>query len=178
MKKGFTLIELLIVISIIGILAGMIIVNLSVARSKARDAKRKADIASIQTAVEMYADRNGTYPSTSGTWVLSGSWGTLATLLTPEFISVLPNDPSQSNYFVYFYKSNGTDYKLLAFKMESNEGKGWAKDDGGRQYLNCNTSGDNDNTGSTCPSPSNPSGTSVTCQVCAYEIFTSGAQGW
>lgn len=60
--KGFTLIELLVVIFIIGLLASIVIVNVSTARSKGRDARRKADLAAIQGAVERYNDDNGKYP--------------------------------------------------------------------------------------------------------------------
>lgn len=63
--QGFTLIELLVVISIIGLLASVILVSLSEARVKARDLRRRTDIAQLQKAIEMYYQDNGVYPTTS-----------------------------------------------------------------------------------------------------------------
>lgn len=61
-KKGFTLVELLIVVSIIAIL---IVIAIAIYRSqvaKARDARRKADMARIKVAVEEYEKDHNCYP--------------------------------------------------------------------------------------------------------------------
>ena len=63
-KKGFTLIELLVVIAIIGLLSTLSILALNSARARARDAKRVADVKQIQTALELYYNDAGDYPTT------------------------------------------------------------------------------------------------------------------
>ena len=65
-NKGFTLIELLVVIVIIGILATLATVALSSARGKARDARRVSDVKQIQTALELYYNDAGGYPTNGG----------------------------------------------------------------------------------------------------------------
>lgn len=77
-EKGFTLIELLVVVGIIGILTGLVTVNLQGARERARDAQRKGDLDQIQKAFELYKnDQNPqSYPAlaTYKTDITGGSY--------------------------------------------------------------------------------------------------------
>lgn len=63
-KNGFTLIEILIVVAIIGILSTMGLMAFQTSLRRSRDARRIAEIKSLQGAAEQYyADNNG-YPDT------------------------------------------------------------------------------------------------------------------
>ncbi len=65
-QKGFTLIEMLVVIAIVGLLSSVVVVGLTGAREKARDARRVADIRGIQNDLEIeYSNASG-YPADSG----------------------------------------------------------------------------------------------------------------
>lgn len=67
MRKGFTLIELLVVIAIIGILATLVITQVSGAQQKARNSNAKSDVTQMGKAVELFKndDTNGTGNSIS-----------------------------------------------------------------------------------------------------------------
>lgn len=81
-SHGFTLVELLVVIAIISILATLLLLQLGVARAKARDAKRIADVNQVRSAAELYFDDNGSYPGTND---MSG--------LKPTYLVNVPHDP-------------------------------------------------------------------------------------
>lgn len=62
--SGFTLIELMVVVVIIGILAGLIVPRIMGSDDKAREAKAKMQIESLETALKLYKLDNGGYPTT------------------------------------------------------------------------------------------------------------------
>jgi len=104
-NAGFTLIELILVTIIIGILAGMVVVNYSgrVAETQVRAAK--GDIASYSNAIDLYAlDHNDKYPQSLEDLV-SGDrryvkelrpdpWGN-------PYIYKPPTDPMKGDYVIF-----------------------------------------------------------------------------
>ncbi|MEK7501066.1 MAG: type II secretion system protein [Patescibacteria group bacterium] len=104
LSQGFTLVELLVVITIIGILSSVVLVSLNSARTKARDAKRVADLASLRIALEGYYDGNyGTDGSGADTGYEYPS--SLADIVEVAVISAEPKDPSAGA--AYSYNSAG-----------------------------------------------------------------------
>lgn len=129
-KSGFTLVEIIVVISIISLIATIGISSYSVLNRNARDARRKADLEQVRSALELYKSNNGAYPTTGGAWygTCTAGWATVTSDYVPNivadgYIQKLPQDPRNGQSFApcssgadvcYTYKSDGTDYKLIS----------------------------------------------------------------
>jgi type II secretory pathway pseudopilin PulG len=83
---------LLVVIAIIGILAGMVLVSMTGARAKARDAKRQNDMRQLISAQSMYSSDNQ-----AGTFLV---FVPTATVFMPtsigSYLNPVPVDPTNS----------------------------------------------------------------------------------
>lgn len=155
-KMGFTLIELLVVMSIIGILVGMSLFATRGARESARDGRRKADLETIRTAIELYRADCNVYPNASGnvTTVLDTDGGVAVRLIgsgspvscaaANVYLERIPNDIVSGRN--YSYNSNGTTYTLCA-----------GLEDDTSADLNCTSP----------PFPADPCGSGVTCSYSA-----------
>ena len=79
-QKGFSLIELIVVVTIIGILAGVAIVNVRFAQRKAREAALKDNLFQLRKCIDnFYADKQR-YP-------------TSLEELVPNYVRRIPPDP-------------------------------------------------------------------------------------
>lgn len=119
MKKGFTLIELLVVIIILGALASLIIGNFFTSLKKGRDAKRKADLEQIKTALEMYYEDKRAYPTQSLNqqgFVFGGEFADGS----KSYMKKVPNDPLPGKNYRYETDSGGNYYKMYAC-LENNQ---------------------------------------------------------
>lgn len=120
LHKGFTLIELLIVIAIIAILASIIVVSYANAQTKARDNKRRADIQSIASALQVYhADKKTWYIPGSGAGTNGLGIGYYSSVYAPSisihdaleqsgYLNPAPRDPKYRKYLTNCINTLGT----------------------------------------------------------------------
>lgn len=133
------------VIAVIGLLATIVTVSVNSARKKGRDAKRLVDIKSLQTALDLYYDKYGSFSlsgqcgatipntgwSNSVQCLSGGRWLRDATSNLSEFLPQDPLDPKQGSsanwlptdggtYF-YYSRSYGGDgqWYMIIFGLEN-----------------------------------------------------------
>ncbi|MEK9156253.1 MAG: prepilin-type N-terminal cleavage/methylation domain-containing protein [Patescibacteria group bacterium] len=130
MKKGFTITELLIVIFIIGLLAAIVVVNLSNSQAKSRYAKVLADMETIGKAANLFQTEAGRFPHHS--WPASDN--------PNKYLQVWPiPTPSCSkmaaNYnYEGMYWGPGALYPEGTQTSHNGEGVSWRNTDGNLRY--------------------------------------------
>ena len=115
-QKGFTLIELLIVVAIIGIIAALLIPNFLDALQKAKQKRTVADMRNTGTAMFSWlTDQVGAAAAgASNSNVNLGSYGgvkpigTMASLLTPQYLQDIPALDGWKNPYDYYLNSTAT----------------------------------------------------------------------
>jgi len=113
--KGFTLVELLVVITIIAILSVVAYTAIGGQTVQARDAKRKQDLSTMQSALELYFVEFARYPAVleNGEATLAAGWK-----IPRKYLSEIPIDPTTESG--YYYWTNDTEY-IIGATLE-NEG--------------------------------------------------------
>lgn len=125
MKKAFSLMELLVVIVILGLLAAVVLPNLT---GKSEEAKRKLTCVQMKNLIEslkMFKIDNGRYPSTDE------SLKALTTNPAPEVLlsysrngyledKKIPKD-SWNNDYIYIYNDE-TGLDIISFGSDKKEG--------------------------------------------------------
>lgn len=134
-RSGFSLLEMLLVASFIFMLMGITMPIIDDSGIEARDATRANDLRAVREALAHYKKVHGVYPSTAGAWVGDptdfggGGYDENGYIqdLAPDFIPALPRDPDKqfpTNWAGYLYRSDGADYKFMAFGTPENFNNG------------------------------------------------------
>lgn len=126
-EKGFSIIELMVVVIIIGILATTILPKIMGRADDAKITKVKADIKSLETALDMYKIDNDVYPDTEQ--------GLSALIKIPEVgrlpkkwrkggylkKAVIPKDP-WGNEYIYVSPGTKGDYDIITYGADGMQG--------------------------------------------------------
>jgi general secretion pathway protein G len=125
-ERGFTLTELMVVIFIVGLLATVVLINVLPSQDRAMVTKAKADIATLESAMEQYRLDNLTYPGAGDG--LNALRAAPAGLADPSryrpggYIRSLPNDPWGRPYQLAVPGRNNVPFEVYSLGADNAPG--------------------------------------------------------
>jgi general secretion pathway protein G len=125
-RQGFTLVEMMVVIVIIGLLATVVVINVLPSQDKAMVGKARADIATLEQAIETYRLDNLTFPEDGQG--LQALVSVPAGLAQPEryrqggYVRRLPQDPWGHPYQYRRRSAHGGQFDVFSFGADGQEG--------------------------------------------------------
>ena len=119
-EAGFTLIEIMIVVVIIGLLAGLVAVNLLPQAEKAKQTAAKTQMKTLENALELYKLDTGRYPGTdNGLDALVNPPGGQKPYLKG---GKLPKDPWGNEYAYINPGPGGNPYEIISYGADGQPG--------------------------------------------------------
>jgi general secretion pathway protein G len=125
-RAGFTLVELMVVIVIIGLLATVVAINVLPSQDRAMTGKARADVATLEQAVETYRLDNLVFPTTQQG--LQALVAPPAGLTQPEryrqggYVRRLPEDPWGNPYQYRHPSAHGGQFDVWSWGADGREG--------------------------------------------------------
>ena len=120
--RGFTLIEIMVVVVIIGLLAAIVAPNLIGNIDRAAVTRAKADIRTIDNALNLYRLDNFRYPSTDeGLQALVTNPGESSAPNWKQYLRNVPSDPWKHEY-QYVSPGQHGDFDVFSFGADGQEG--------------------------------------------------------
>ncbi len=122
-RAGFTLVELMVVIVIIGLLATVVAINVLPSQDRAMVGKAKADISTLEQAIETYRLDNLDFPADLQALVAAP-----AGLANPEryrpggYVRRLPEDPWGNPYGYRRPSAHGGQFDVFSLGADGKEG--------------------------------------------------------
>ncbi len=115
-KKGLTIVEILIVLAIIAILSNWMVLSIKGFQNEARQSQVKADLKTLQVALEAYYKNNSTYPDPANyqSLLVNASPRILESNLVDPFVTQV------SSTYAFSLSSNRAYYVLYSVGLSMN----------------------------------------------------------